>query len=166
MAVHHGAVIHLQRLELRLAGGERDTVPLDEFGGRRAARQGLEAEGARSGEQVQHARAWDGALQDAEPRLPHPIGGGAHAIRGGGLEAAAFELAGDDANETQPGPLPNAFIGSAPTTRPVPAASLSPATRPAPAGTPRRAVAPARHRARGPPSETRSPAARRSRRRA
>src|SRR5207244_5469560 len=83
------------------------------FAGRRDARQGVEPEGARSREQVEDAGAQDGALQDAEPRLAHPIGGGPHGIARRCLEPAAFEFAGDDADHARPcPPFPIADCGS------------------------------------------------------
>src|SRR2546426_11923037 len=78
-----------------------DALPifqLDELGRRRAARQRLEAERPRSGEQIEHPGAAHRALQDAEPRLAHPVGGGPHGIARGSLQATTFELAGDDAD--------------------------------------------------------------------
>jgi len=48
----------------------------------------------------------DLALQDAEPRLPHAGGGGAHRIARRGLQPATFELPRDDPDH--PGRMRNA----------------------------------------------------------
>src|SRR3954449_10904075 len=85
-----------ERPEVGLHGRHRGRRGVDEgdLGG--AARERLEAERARSREQVEHARALDRAAQDRKHRLAHAIRRGADrgAARGG--EAPAAPAAGDD----------------------------------------------------------------------
>ena len=62
----------------------------------RAARERLEAERARAGEQVEHARAVDAVAQDREQRLAHAVGGRARGVAGRRLQAPSAPRAGDD----------------------------------------------------------------------
>ena len=53
--------------------GEASGADLDEIGLARAARQRLEPERTRAGEEVEHARAGQVGLHDAHPRFAHAI---------------------------------------------------------------------------------------------
>jgi hypothetical protein len=64
----------------------------------RAARQRLEAEGAGSGKEVQHARIKQFRMHDAHPRFLDAVGGWPHARIPRRLEVPALPLPGDDAH--------------------------------------------------------------------
>ena len=90
-----------------------------------AARQGLEAERAGAGEEVEHAQAIEvraeAAREDVEHRLAHAVGGGADRVVLGRDQRLAAELAGDDAHQalggrgrrgrSPPGPEPRGRFG-------------------------------------------------------
>src|SRR5207247_1623002 len=62
-------------------------------------------------EQVEHAGPTQRALEDGEPRLAHAVPGRPHFVAGRSLQAAAFELAGDNPNHSHPRSPENAEFG-------------------------------------------------------
>src|SRR5438445_6700331 len=73
----------------------RAAVALDESGGRGAATQRLNAEGARSRVQIEHTRARDARCEDVEDRLAQPVGRRAQACPRRRAETTTFVRSGD-----------------------------------------------------------------------
>ena len=89
----------------RAMTADRAPVALDEHGPRRPARERLDGERARAGEQVEHARAVERA-EHREQRLAHAVGGRPRGAAARRPQAPAAEAPGDD---------PHAATGSAST---------------------------------------------------
>ena len=73
-------------------------VGVDERGRHRAPRQGLDPQGTRPCEQIEHGRPVDHvqAPEGVEERLPDPLAGRAQLAAGRGPELAATSQPGDD----------------------------------------------------------------------
>ena len=84
--------------QLEVALDRRDglRVPLHEGGARRAARERLDPERARSGEQIQHVAVGQHRREDAEEGLADPVGRRARPIAGRHDQPAALRDPGDD----------------------------------------------------------------------
>src|SRR4051794_34209391 len=97
-----------QGVEVGAHGRDRPRVAVHERRLGRAARQRLDPERARTGEQVEHARFADGVAEDREERLADAVGGRAGGAAGGRLKTTAAIRACHD---------PHAAIGSSTSTR-------------------------------------------------
>jgi hypothetical protein len=88
------------RFQVGADGLHRGPVVLDEGGVGRAPAQGLDAEGAGAGEQVEDGGALqaDVGLEGVEDRLPHEVGRRAGGLPLGGDEAASPRDAGHHAH--------------------------------------------------------------------
>src|SRR5947199_9318797 len=109
-AMDHRPVIHLEEGDVGLERRQREPVDLYEVRAHGPARERFETERARAREQVEDARTAQRALENGEPRLAHAVPGGPDRVPRRSLEAAALEVAGDDATHPLPGPLPNAEV--------------------------------------------------------
>src|SRR6266850_735739 len=89
------ASLHAAGLKVLLDQRHRAPVVLDERHVRRAAAQGLDADGARAGKSVEHARRLDARREDVEQRLAQLVGCRSKALPRRRLQPAALVKACD-----------------------------------------------------------------------
>src|SRR5207237_1776342 len=89
-----------EQVQVRLDERAHLVHALDEGDERRAARQRLDADGARPGAEVQEARARDARREHVEERLAQAVRGGPSLQRRRPLQDATAVLSGDDPHAT------------------------------------------------------------------
>ena len=95
-----------QRIEILLNKGGSGGMVFDEHNFAGAAAEGLDADGAGAGEEVEEAAAGDAFGQDVEKGLAEAVAGGAKGKALEALELAAAKCSGDDAHSSFDRPQP------------------------------------------------------------